>query len=86
MQTGRLGIAAQLPLADVLTGELENFRAKMTLSGHDNYSAGADWCGVNPDDLGFEVAMACWFGELGGGDAPIIHELAGALANWLSQF
>lgn len=63
LQMRRLGISNQIPLAEVITRELENFRAKITLTGHDTYGAGADWRDGNHDDLVLSVAMAAWYGE-----------------------
>lgn len=63
LQSRRLLIAEALPLAAVLRRELESFRAKITLAGHDTYGAGADWRDGNHDDLVLAVAMAAWLGE-----------------------
>lgn len=64
LQTKRLGISGQLELADALTAELENFRAKVKLTtGHDTYGAGMDWRENNHDDLVLALAMAAWYGE-----------------------
>lgn len=64
LQTQRLGISSELALADVLTEELENFRATIKLAtGHDTYGAGADWRENNHDDLVLATAMAAWYGE-----------------------
>ncbi len=72
LENKRLKIASSLGLAEVLTAELENFKAKKaTLTGHDTYGAGADWREGNHDDLVLSVAMAAWYGEQHppGGDA-----------------
>lgn len=63
LQSGRLKIAGALPLASVLTKELQGFRVKISLSGHDSYGAGEDWRSAPHDDLVLALAMACWYGE-----------------------
>jgi hypothetical protein len=66
LQSGRLKIAEGLPLARLLSVELLNFRATISLAGHDSYGAGADaaWreAGTN-DDLVLAVALSCWVAE-----------------------
>jgi hypothetical protein len=66
LQSGRLKIAEGLPLARLLSVELLNFRATISLAGHDAYGAGAEaaWreAGTN-DDLVLAVALACWVAE-----------------------
>jgi hypothetical protein len=66
LQSGRLKIAEGLPLARLLSVELLNFRATISLAGHDSYGAGADaaWrqTGSN-DDLVLAVSLACWVAE-----------------------
>lgn len=63
LQSSRLRIGAELPLAETLTQELTNFKVKIALNGHDSYAAGADWRDGNHDDLGLALAMALWQGE-----------------------
>lgn len=63
LQSKRLQIIDSLPLAGVLRDELGNFRAKISLSGHDSYGAGEDWRQGNHDDLILAVALAVWYGE-----------------------
>ena len=63
LQARRLRIAAGLPLADTLVGELKGFRAKISLAGHDTYAAGDDWRSGSHDDLVLATAMAVWLGE-----------------------
>jgi hypothetical protein len=63
LQTGRLRIANQLPMATELTNELLGFRVKISLAGHDSYGAGEDWRSAPHDDLVLALALACWFGE-----------------------
>jgi hypothetical protein len=66
LASDRLRIAGALPDAATLRAELENFRAKITLSGHDRYEAGSgeEWRVGAHDDLVLSVAVAAWFGEL----------------------
>jgi len=60
----RLAIAGKLPEAPILKAELQNFRATISLKGHDSYGAGpADqWREGAHDDLVLCVALACWAG------------------------
>ncbi len=65
LHAGRLRIAKDLPLTPVLSKELENFRVRISLSGHDTYAAGnvLDWREEDShDDLTLAVGMACWAG------------------------
>jgi hypothetical protein len=58
LQTGALKIASSLELAEVLRGELLNFRIKVNLStGHDSYE---HWREGDHDDLVLAAAMAVW--------------------------
>jgi hypothetical protein len=58
LQTGTLKIASSLALAEVLRGELLNFRIKINLStGHDSYE---HWREGDHDDLVLAAAMAVW--------------------------
>jgi hypothetical protein len=60
LQSQRLKIAGKLPQAPTLAQELQNFRAKISDSGHDSYGAGSDWREGNNDDLVLSLAMALW--------------------------
>lgn len=64
LESGRLEIARNLPLAEALTAELVGFRVKISLAtGHDSYGAGEDWRSAPHDDLVLALAMAVWYGE-----------------------
>jgi hypothetical protein len=63
LQTRRLRWAASLPEAVTLKAELDNFKATISLAGHDSYGAGDDWREGNHDDLVLAVALGCWYGE-----------------------
>jgi hypothetical protein len=65
LQTSRLKIAAGLPDTQVLVQELQNFRVKISLAGHDSYGAGTgeEWRVGAHDDLVLAVAIALWVGE-----------------------
>ena len=65
LESDRLRIAGALPESSTLRAELENFRAKITLTGHDKYEAGAGegWRVGSHDDLVLAVAVAAWLGE-----------------------
>lgn len=81
LESQRLRIAAQLPLAPVVTDELLNFRMKKTTLGNDTYGAGEEWRDAAHDDLVLAIAMAGWFGEY-----HVSSELrppTGALADYL---
>ncbi len=65
LESKLLRIADRLPLARVLSTELENFQVKISLTGHDSYGAGDDWREGNHDDLVLAVALAIWLGENG---------------------
>ena len=60
LQSNRLRIAKALPMAPVLLEELLNFKAKISVSGHDSYAA---WRESIHDDLVLATAIACWVGE-----------------------
>jgi hypothetical protein len=62
LQSGRLKIAAGLPDTQVLVAELQNFRVKISLAGHDSYGAGTgeEWRVGAHDDLVLAVAIALW--------------------------
>jgi NACalpha-BTF3-like transcription factor len=63
LQARRLRAAAGLADWPALKRELQNFKAKISLSGHDAYGAGDDWREGNHDDLVLAVALAIWYGE-----------------------
>jgi hypothetical protein len=60
LQTRRLAIAKQLPLAEVLATELQNFRVKITLHATEVFEA---WRDSDHDDLVLALAMAAWIAE-----------------------
>jgi hypothetical protein len=57
LQAGRLKVAAELPLADVLKTEMLAFRAKTLPSGAATYGSARE---RDHDDIVLAVAMACW--------------------------
>ncbi len=59
LQTERLKIAEELPLASVLATELQNFQVEISQSGFDTYNARS---GAH-DDLVLSLAMALWLGQ-----------------------
>lgn len=65
LESGRIRIANRLSEVATLRAELENFRVKITLTGHDRYEAGGgeEWREGAHDDLVLAVAIACWVGE-----------------------
>jgi len=61
LQTGRLKFAEGLPLAGVLTEELQKFRAKINVStGHASFE---HWRKRDHDDVVLALSLACWRGE-----------------------
>ncbi len=62
LQTGRLRIAPSLQEAGNLERELQAFRVKVSVDGHDSYEA---WRENDHDDLVLAVAMAVWLNEKG---------------------
>lgn len=61
LQSGRLRIAKDLPLASVLVNELQGFRAKITLSGHAKFGNDVgDWREADHDDLVLAASLAAW--------------------------
>jgi hypothetical protein len=63
LQTGRLGIAADLAEAKVLVQELQVFTSKVNLAtAHVSFEA---WREKDHDDLVLAVALAVWYGEWG---------------------
>jgi len=63
LQSRRLRAAAALPLWPTLKAELGNFKARISLNGHDSYGAGSDWRQNNHDDLVLALALGVWWGE-----------------------
>jgi hypothetical protein len=60
LSSGRLKIAAELPLADVLRRELLSFRVKITAAGNESFES---WREESHDDLVLGLALAVWLGE-----------------------
>jgi hypothetical protein len=60
LQTGRLKVAASLPLARTLTQELEVFRAKITTAANETFEA---WREKDKDDIVLALCIAAWLGE-----------------------
>jgi hypothetical protein len=57
LQSRRLKVASELPLADVLRRELVAFRVKISAAGNESFEA---WRERDHDDLVLAVALACW--------------------------
>jgi hypothetical protein len=60
VQKGKLTISKKLPLANTLTAELQNFKAKVSNSGNIGFGAGSDWRENSHDDLVLALALALW--------------------------
>jgi hypothetical protein len=60
LQLGRLKIAKELPEAQALVRELENFKVKITIAANETFGG---WREGDHDDLVLAVALACWLGE-----------------------
>ncbi len=77
MQTGRLKFAASLPDLATLEQELAAFNYKISDAGHDTYGA---WREGKHDDLVLAVALAVWYAEHIGHNAPWTAETMQAFA------
>jgi len=76
MQNDRLKIVEQLDHASTLKAEMQNFRRRYTLTGHETFAAGDDWRREGRhDDIVLAQALAVWWGERN----------AGARFEWLSN-
>ena len=63
LQSGRLKFAEQLPFREVLTEELQKFRAKIDVdTGNASFE---HWRERDHDDLVLALACACWHAERG---------------------
>lgn len=65
LQEERLRVPADDPASDLLLGELGDFQAKITPSGHLTYQAAVDWRSGKHDDLVLAASLALWWGEAG---------------------
>jgi hypothetical protein len=64
LQSRRLRIADELPLAETLLRELRGFRVKISLSGHASFGNDVGtWREADHDDLVLSVALAVWLVE-----------------------
>lgn len=63
LQNKTLQIANALPDADILRGELKNFRVKISASGRDTYAAGSDWRENPHDDTVLALSIALWYAQ-----------------------
>ena len=66
LQSKRLRIAEDLPLADLLLKEFRGFRVKISLTGHAKFGndvGAAVWREADHDDLVLAVALAVWRAE-----------------------
>jgi hypothetical protein len=70
MQARRLKAAESLPDWPVLRKELQGFKARISLSGHDSYGADETWRDAPHDDLVLSVALGLWFGEYAAAGFP----------------
>jgi hypothetical protein len=66
LQTGKLKFSEELALTKILTSELQNFKAKISDSGHDSYGAANDWRESAHDDLVLALALALFCANGGG--------------------
>jgi hypothetical protein len=75
LQAGRLKIAPALPLASVLTREMEQFRSTINLAtGHESFEA---WRERDHDDLVLAVGLAGWYAEHAPKPTPPLLFVAG---------
>jgi hypothetical protein len=59
LEQRRLRIPRSLPIADLLTKELQEFKRTVTKVGNDTYAAERD----QHDDMVLALALACWYWE-----------------------
>lgn len=74
LQGRRLLVAKNLPEAELLTKELQNFKVKINIAtGNESFEA---WREKDHDDLVLAVALAAWLGERmpPPGDPPFVFE------------
>lgn len=83
LEQGRLKIVESLPDAGVLKAELENFRVRITTTGHDTYEAGPTemWRAGAHDDMVLSVGIALWLGEAYPPLGPIDPAILKAFSN-----
>jgi hypothetical protein len=62
LQAGRFRVARGLKESETLLRELQSFRVRISLAGHDSYGARRD---QEHDDLVLAVGLAAWLGERG---------------------
>lgn len=70
LQADELVIGKNIAESDVLIRELKNFKARITLTGHDTYGAGSapgDWREQPHDDMVLSLSLALWAGRRYGG-------------------
>jgi len=82
MQNDRLKIVEQLDHAATLRAEMQNFRRRYTLTGHETFAAGDDWRREGRhDDIVLAQAMALWWAErnAGAGFEWLSNDLVGIL-------
>ena len=63
LQNKTLQVAQNLPDADILRGELKNFKVKISASGRDTYAAGGDWRENPHDDTVLALAVSLWYAQ-----------------------
>jgi hypothetical protein len=62
LQNGTLKISSKLPLANILTSELLNFKVTISKTGHDTYAADTvSWREGEHDDTVLACALALWW-------------------------
>lgn len=79
LQTKLLKIAQEMPLADTLSRELQNFQVKITDSANDVYGA---WREGAHDDLVLGLAMAVWKAMQPVYRQPVIYESISYQTYW----
>lgn len=62
LQDKRLRVAPGMPEGKTFVHELQNFKYKISVAGHDSYEA---WREGDHDDLVLSVAIACWAASRG---------------------
>lgn len=82
LQNRRLAIAKELPAAELLARELQNFKVKITAAANVTFSA---WRESDHDDLVLAVALAAWLAEAEYGARADVQVAQAEIATWEAE-
>jgi hypothetical protein len=87
LESGRLKVARELPLAGTLATEMRGFRVRLTQTGREAYGNDVTeslWREADHDDLVLSVALAVWHGESQPRprSLPFLREMRRKLSPW----